>query len=221
MVPDVPVETPKPLPDNRDPRDKNNELSFAAVRGWAKDKGYDEAKTTAILQRLALALVTESSGGYIYANDGGAYDYTKKTQWNEGLSQEVQTRVAQLLRKSLSLPYDRVGRNGRSTGMLQQISLEANKALSPDIKWGWGSMAETMNPESSALMFVKQLRVTDDPVYKIDGKGYTTVSPIIADVLRVQQPLVSEALGTNYSQKNLNWALGIVANPSSYHTRSA
>jgi hypothetical protein len=216
--PPKPVEVPpvptKPATDLRDVRDKNNEVAFKAVEDWCKSKGYDYS---AYAQRLALALVTESSGGYIYANDGTAYDSTKKTPWNDGLTPAVQERVSFVLRQSLTYPYNRIGSNGRSTGMLQQISLESNQALFGKTKtWGWGSIPETMDPAKSAIMFVEALRITNDPIYKIGEKSYTTPSPVIADVLRVQQPLVSEALGSNYSQKNLDWAKAIAKNPSRY-----
>lgn len=210
VVPDL----PKPPVDNRDARDKNNEIAFATARKWCKDKGYSEDKTVAVLQRLAMVLVTESSGGYIYANDGTAYDFNKSTSWNGGLTRAVQDRVSYALRLSLAIPHDRIGSNGRSTGMFQQISLAANKALDPAIKWGWSSIAETMSPETSTLMFLNALTVTNDPVYK----GAKTISPVVADVLRVQQPLASEASSSNYGQKNLDWAISISQNPSRYFT---
>jgi hypothetical protein len=181
--------------------------------------GYSEDKIKAIFQRLALALVTESIGGYIYANDGSAYNPNLVTPWNTdkngvALPVDVQHRVSAALRVSLDLHYDKVGHNGRSTGPLQQVSVESNLALDPNIKWGWSTIPDTMNPAKAALMFVKELRVTQDSTYL----GQQMLSPIIADVLRVQRPLISE-VASNYNQDKLDWAIGLAANPSSYYTK--
>lgn len=139
------------------------------------------APLSAWLDRLALALLTESSGGYIYANDGSSYP--------------PDSAVCAVLRRSLALPYDKVWHDARSTGPLQQMSTEANLAMVPPVTWGWGSIADTMDPARAALMFLKSTRVTNDPVYvNVDGAAVVTSDPIVADVLRTQRPKVPAVL---------------------------
>lgn len=138
-------------------------------------------------ERLAFAIWTESAG-YIYANDGR----------NTSNSPGVSPAIAEILRRSLQLPHDRVGSNGRSTGMLQQIS--------KDVGGAWGDMAGTMDPAETARRFLKILHVTGVSQYigtLLTPTGTQKVviqlsDPIAADVLRVQQPLASEAMSSNY-----------------------
>lgn len=151
------------------------------------------------LLRLAFAVWSESSG-LIYANDGR----------NTSRSQGVTPEVAAILRRSLELPHDAVGSNGRSTGMLQQ--------LSSDVGGAWGDMAGTMDPATSARRFLQRLRVTDNSRYEgrlqtSTGSRPVTVQlsdPIAADVLRVQQPLAAEAESTNYGPEAVRIAREIV-----------
>lgn len=160
--------------------------------------------------RLAFAIWSESKGR-IYANDGR----------NTSNSPGVTPAIAAILRRSLEIPHDAVGSNGRSTGMLQQ--------LSSDVGGGWGDMAGTMDPATSARRFLSVLRITDDPVY--DGWLLTpsgrervsvaTPSPVVADVLRVQQPLASEARSGNYGPDNLAAALEISARFTPIEVKSA
>ena len=158
------------------------------------------ASSEAARQRLAFALWTESRG-YVYANDGR----------NTSNSPGVTPFVAQILRRSLELPHDEVGSNGRSTGPLQQIS--------SDVGGAWGDMAGTMDPATSSRRFLAVLRVTDNPVYSgtlLTSSGsrrvdVTLSSPIAADVLRVQQPLADEAESSNYNAAQVAIAVEIAA----------
>lgn len=160
-----------------------------------------EAPTPALRVRLAFAIWTESRG-LIYANDGtnksNSPGFDRNPQWS------------QILRRSLDLPHNAVGSNGRSTGMLQQIS--------SDVGGAWGDMAGTMNPSISAQRFLERLVVTDNPVFSgilLTPNGSQRVeillsSPIAADVLRVQQPLADEARSANYGEDQVRAAQEIV-----------
>ena len=88
--------------------------------------------------RLAFAIWTESRA-LILANDGT----------NTSHSAGVDDAVRNVLRRSLDIPHDAVGSNGRSTGMLQQIS--------SDVGGVWGDMAGTMDPAESAWRFLAVL----------------------------------------------------------------
>lgn len=160
------------------------------------------APDRASAERLAFAIWSESAG-YIYANDGtnksNSPGFDKNPQWPA------------ILRKSLEIPHDRVGSNGRSTGMLQQIS--------KDVGGGWGDMKGTMDPAISAQRFLAALVVTNIGIYRgynlrSDGtKEFVNVNltPIAADVLRVQQPLANEAKSSNYSATQVEYAIGLAA----------
>lgn len=152
--------------------------------------------------RLAFAVWTESRA-LITANGG------LNTSHSPGFDTHPQWPA--ILRRSLELPHDAVGNNGRSTGMLQQIS--------DDVGGGWGSMAGTMDPATSARRFLAALRVTDNPIYAgwlltPTGREWVKVElsdPIAADVLRVQQPLANEARSSNYDASQVTVARAIVA----------
>lgn len=166
------------------------ERNFRAALGVAPDR--------ASAERLAFAIWTESRG-LIYANDGR----------NTSKSPGVTPFVAEILRRSLKLPHDEVGSNGRSTGILQQ--------LSADVGGAWGDMAGTMDPATSARRFLSALTVTDNSVYSgtlVTPTGSRRVqvqlaSPVAADVLRVQQPLADEAESSNYGAAQVAIALDI------------
>lgn len=168
------------------------ERTFRAALAVAPDRASRE--------RLAFAIWTESRG-LVYANDGR----------NTSRSPGVTPAVAEILRRSLSMPHDMVGSNGRSTGPLQQISA--------DVGGGWGDMAGTMDPAISARRFLAALPVTDNPVYTgtlVTPTGsrrveVTLSSPIAADVLRVQQPLADEAESSNYGAAQVSIAVEIAA----------
>jgi hypothetical protein len=109
---------------------------------------------------------------------------------------------------------DGFGSNGGSVGALQQIPTEVSWIATKDgmddgapTPWaGWGTITDCMALETSIPKFLKQLRVTDDPVYK----GKLTASPVVADLLRVQQPLSSE-VAANYGQGVVEVAAAIAA----------
>lgn len=157
------------------------------------------APDRASMDRLAFAIWTESRG-YVYANDGT----------NTSHSPSVTPQVAAVLRTSLDLPHHKVGSNGRSTGPLQQTSSE--------VGGGWGSMAGTMDPAISAGRFLGVLEVTARASYTgrlltPTGSEMVTIDlsdPIAADVLRVQQPLASEAQSSNYGAAQVAIAKDIV-----------
>lgn len=162
--------------------------------------------------RAAFAAWTESRG-YIYANDGR----------NTSRSPGVTPAVATVLRTSARYPHDKVGNNGRSVGMYQQI---------PDEVGGWwGDMRGCMDPAESTRRFLRGLVVTDNPVYEgtlVTPTGSRRVkvnlaSPIAADVLRVQQPLADEAESSNYDATQVRAAVEIAAlfTPTTTPARSA
>lgn len=182
--------------------------AFDTAVAWLNGQGVYGTACIPWLNRLCFAIRSESYGGDICGNDG------RNTSNSPGMTP---ARVA-LLRRSIDpqwlaangLRIDRVGSNGRSTGFLQQIS--------EDVGGGWGSMADTMRPGPSALMFMKRLQVTNNPVYsgylvQEDGSRKwveVRVTAEAADVLRVQQPLVSEALSLNYASDKVDDAKAVV-----------
>ena len=153
------------------------------------------ATTDAQRQRLALAVWTESRGRNL-ANDGSR-----------------SPNFTAVLRRSLQMDHDGVGDNFRSVGILQQIPEECDGV--------WGPMVDCMNPAVAPIRFLRALEVTDTGVF--DGKlfSFTTQrserlvkdfgSPVIRDVLAVQQPALEEAASDNYGQDNLAAALDILA----------
>lgn len=162
------------------------------------------------MDRLALALLTESFGGYVIANDGAAYAPGKYPSTLDGLlpaeAETVRARVYGVLRASLSMPHDTVliggvekFSDGRSTGPLQQISFEASRALKPNLTGGWAPMEATMRPADAALAFVRRLTITSNPVYVVGLDSVVLSSPIAADVLRTQSPSIASARSSNYS----------------------
>jgi hypothetical protein len=157
---------------------------------------------------MTTMLVTESGGGFIYANDGQGYrepdSVVNRTpwNWNEQTNRPIGTpeqRAAMraALRKSLDLPYDKVGSNGRSTGPSQQISVEVSGA--------WGPMAATMRMDLSVLLF---LDAVDWSNRDINYLGKRMANWQTAMLLRVQRPLPSE-VATNYGAAQLARAQAI------------
>jgi hypothetical protein len=157
--------------------------------------------------RLVFAIWTETSG-YNHSNDG------RNLSESPGVTPE---RVV-LLRRSLDpewqrehgLQIDRVGSNGRSTGVLQQISA--------DVGGGWGDMVGTLRPAVAAQRFLQELVVTDNEMFKAvllvgDTSRLVLIQrdPIAADVLRVQRPLAPEAESANYNDNQVAIARAIVA----------
>lgn len=152
--------------------------------------------------RLVFAIWTESKA-QIYANGG------LNTSKSPGFDEHPEWPAT--LRRSLQIPHDEIGNNGRSTGMLQQISAEVGGT--------WGPMVGTMDPVTSAKQFLAHLRVTDNPIFTgrlqtstgVEKVNVLLSSPIAADVLRVQQPLASEARSSNYNADQVAIAQAIVA----------
>jgi hypothetical protein len=107
----------------------------------------------------------------------------------------------------MALPHDAVGNNGGSTGILQQLSQDYVAARFPGKTWGWGTVAATMDVGQACRMFLPRLVVTDNGGYQ-----GMTFDPIAADVLRVQQPKLSEASSGNYSAERVAMARHLVDN---------
>jgi hypothetical protein len=176
---------------------ENLSTALVVARAWAVASGNDPV---AVSERVAFCAWTESRG-YIYANDG------RNTSNSPGFT----STTAATLRRSLNLPHDQTGSNGRSTGMYQQTS--------EDVGGGWGDMAGTMDPAISTARFLARLVVTDNAVYAgtlLTPTGtrrvaVTLSSAAAADVLRVQQPLADEAESSNYDATQVATAREIVA----------
>lgn len=155
------------------------------------------------------------SGGRVYANDGLAFHpdpAVRRPGWDtddngKPLSPAVLARCYAAVRASLACPHDAVGNNGGSTGILQQLSQDYVGARFPGKTWGWGSLADTMDIDRACRMFLDRLVVTANRSYR--GRDF---DPIAADVLRVQQPLVSESSSSNYGQDKVDAAKAIVDN---------
>lgn len=164
------------------------------------DRWFDQAERMGSREefwvRLVAALLTESGGGRVLAHTGN---------WGSGgWINEAQKKVlagSAALRKP-EYAGDGFGSNGGSVGDLQQIPTEVARLRTrrnPDgseVPWpwdGWGPMEKCLDPDFSQPKFLDALRITSDPVYK----GKLTASPIVADLLRVQQPLAEE-VAVNY-----------------------
>jgi hypothetical protein len=157
---------------------------------------------------MTTMLVTESGGGFIYANDGQGFrepdGVVNRTPWNWNPqtnkpigTPEQRAQMRAVLRRSLDLPHDIVGSNGRSTGPCQQLSVETGGA--------WGPMAATMRMDLSVLMFLDAVNWSDrSPLYQ----GKQMANWQTAMLLRVQRPLASE-VATNYGAAQLARAQAI------------
>lgn len=178
------------------------------------------------MYRLVLAVQTES-GGLVYANDGKAFHpdlSQRRAGWDRDdrgnpLPPEILDACYRALRASLVYAHDAVGNNGGSTGILQQLSQDYVGARFPGKTWGWGTLADTMNVDKACRMFLARLTVTSNRDYL--GRDF---DPIVADVLRVQQPKISE-VDQNYGPAQVAAAKHLVDNwgpnyfrPSGYGT---
>jgi hypothetical protein len=157
---------------------------------------------------MVTMLVTESGGGFIYANDGQGYrepdSVADRTPWNWNPqtnkpigTPEQRARMREILRRSLVLPHDKVGSNGRSTGPAQQLSADTGGT--------WGPMAATMRMDLSVLMFLNAVNWSDR---SISYKGKLMANWQTAMLLRVQQPLPAE-VAANYGASQLARAQSI------------
>lgn len=180
--------------------------AFAECRRWAKERGVDSRP---YVYRVAFVLITESGGGRMYANEGAAFPDSGTTPWaDNSLSTGQRRKIRESLSRSMSYPHDAVGGNGGSTGMYQQLSQDYVGARFPGKTWGWGTLADTMDVDKSTRMFLDRLQVTDNPEYR----GFRYSDPLVADVLRVQQPLTSESGSSNYSAAQVARARRLVDN---------
>ena len=185
-------------------RQRNYQRVIDTCKAWAAERGVDAVP---VLYRLVFAVMSES-GGLVYANDGKAFrDDAEQVRpgWAEGVPLEQRARIRAALAPSMAIEHDAVGNNGGSTGILQQLSQDYVGARFPGKTWGWGSLADTMDIEKACRMFLDRVRVTNDRTYR--GMDF---DPIAADVLRVQQPLVSESSSANYSAARVAEAKRIV-----------
>ena len=185
-------------------RQRNYQRVIDTCKAWAAERGI---APWAHMYRLVFAVMSES-GGLVYANDGRAFrDDAEQVRpgWAEGVPLEQRARIRAALAPSMDIPHDAVGNNGGSTGILQQLSQDYVAARFPGKTWGWGSLAQTMDIEKACRMFLDKVRVTSERTYR--GMDF---DPIAADVLRVQQPLVSESSSANYSASRVAEAKRIV-----------
>lgn len=165
------------------------------------------------MYRLVLAVQTES-GGLVYANDGKALHpdpAQRRSGWDRDdqgrpLPASVLDSCYRALRPSLAFVHDAVGNNGGSTGILQQLSQDYVSARFPGKTWGWGTLADTMDIGKACAMFLSRLVISSNRDYL--GRDF---DPIVADVLRVQQPLISE-VDANYGPDELAAAKHLVDN---------
>ena len=190
-------------------RQRNYQRVIDTCKAWAAERGI---APWAHMYRLVFAVMSES-GGLVYANDGKAFHpdtAQRRPGWDRDdrgnpLPASVLADCYRVLRRSLDLPHDAVGNNGGSTGILQQLSQDYVAARFPGKTWGWGSLAQTMDIEKACRMFLDKVRVTSERTYR--GMDF---DPVAADVLRVQQPLISEQSGGGYSAARVAAAKDIV-----------
>lgn len=191
-------------------RQRNLQLVIDTCKEWCKARGI---APWAHMYRLVLAVQTES-GGLIYANDGLAFHpdpAQRRPGWDRDdqgnpLPTDVLDACYRALRTSLGYVHDAVGNNGGSTGILQQLSQDYVGARFPGSKWGWGTLADTMDIPKACGMFLSRLVISSNRDYL--GRDF---DPIVADVLRVQQPLISE-VDANYGPAELAAAKHLVDN---------
>lgn len=175
--------------------------------------GISVARNLAEAERITFAKMTESNGR-VLANDGAAFHpdpEVRRPGWDKDengrpLPARMIAALYAELRTSLELPHDGIGNNGGSTGDIQQLSQSYVAIRFPGKTWGYGSIAQTMDPVWSATALRSRLIVTDNREYA--GLEF---DPIAADVLRVQQPKVSEHESDNYNAAQVARAKAIVA----------
>lgn len=88
----------------------------------------------------------QESNFYMYANDGTSTALTSAQQ--------------QAVKASLNVPHDKVGRDSASVGLFQQ------QPNIPGRTWGWGTIAQCMNPAYSTASFLTQLLAIPDRTSK-------------------------------------------------------
>ena len=203
---------PPPIPpDLAAARQRNFQQVIDTGEAWCQARGL---APWGHLYRLVLAVLTES-GGLVYSNDGKAFHpdpAQRRAGWDKDdqgkpLPDAVLADCYRVLRASLPYGHDAIGNNGGSTGILQQLSQDYVGARFPGKTWGWGSLADTMDIPKACGMFLGRLGITSDGSYQ-----GMTFDPIAADVLRVQQPKLSEASSGNYSAGRVAEAKRLVDN---------
>jgi hypothetical protein len=192
---------------------RNLTVAFRVCDEFAAANGLDPMDVRDV---TATMLVTESGGGYIYANDGQGFREPSEghTPWNWDAvnnrqigTPETRARMREILRRSLDLPHDKVGSNGRSTGPAQQLSADTGGA--------WGPMADTMQVDKSVLMFLNAVDWSNrDQWYpNANAPGRKLMANWqTAMLLRVQRPLSSE-VDANYGAGQLSLAQQIARDP--------
>lgn len=209
VVPPAPVEPPPPpkppalvRPVNLTgaallaARNRNLTTGLAVTKAVAAERGVD---WWALWIRVVFCGLTESSWRNL------ANVPTEKSIAAWGLNAEQ----VKILERSWLLPNDGFGSNGKSCGVMQQIDRAVNAAADPPIKWGWGAdCTVTMDAAQSVRLFAAAVQITDDLVYR----GITFAHAAIADVLRTQQPLVTESSSSNYSAARWAHSLRIAEN---------
>ena len=171
--------------------------------------------------RVVLCFYTESKGRQLL-NDGLAYHPDKNLRrkgWADDWSAAQCLPVYNAVRESLKYPNHGIGNNGGSTGAAQGLSDDYLTArFGRPTSYGWGTIAQQLNPDTGvefiADAFLRKLVITNNTRYdyKVDGewKFITCSEAAVADVLRVQQPLPSEAESRNYGAANYSAAVAVL-----------
>lgn len=139
--------------------------SFDVVQaGWAEQVintcfAYPDATDRDAV--AALACVMQESSFYMYANDGTS----------TALTPEQKTAI----RESLSYPYDKVGHSSASVGLFQQ------QPYIPGRTWGWGTIAQCMDPVYSTKAFL-------GPLLRISDRASKPITVLVQTVQRSAFP---------------------------------
>lgn len=164
------------------------------------------APTLAVAERVAMAGWTETNWRNL-ANDGKAFRSDAEVVrpgWVDGVGQALRSDLYAILRLSLNYPNDGIGNNGGSTGIYQQLSQDYVGRRFPGAKWGWGTLAQTMDVKEATKLYLAKVIVTSELVYKDDyGNTVKLSDPIARDVLTVQRPTASEGKSANYGTDNI------------------
>lgn len=151
----------------------------ATQAGWAQqvvDACFAYPGSTDRDAVAALTCVAQESNFYMYANDGTSVTLT------------AEQKAA--IRKSLELPYDKVGSNSASVGLYQQ------QPYIPGRSWGWGTIAECMDPVFSTKSFLTVLSKIPDRVSKPVGVLVQAVQrSAYPDAYTKWEPLATELVG--------------------------
>ncbi len=140
---------------------------------WAQriiDQAYTRTGVTDRDVVCALACVRQESRFYMYANDGTA----------TSLSPAQQTAI----KMSLTLPYDKIGRDSASVGLFQQ------QPFIPERTWGWGTIPQCMDVVFSTNAFMSGLlRILDRPSKPVTTLVQTVQRSAYPDAYAKHEPL--------------------------------